>query len=97
MLTIDLDHLEEPQALKEKLLKDEYFETQMLFVSPSGEGLKWIIPIDLNRATHQEYFQAVSNYMAKVYEVTVDQMGKDVSRACFLPYDSEVYINPKYL
>ena len=97
LLTIDLDHLEETQELKKKLLKDEYFETQMLFVSPSGEGLKWIIPIDLNQATHQEYFQAVSNYMEKVYQVKVDQMGKDVSRACFLSYDSEVYINPKYL
>lgn len=97
LLTIDLDHLEETQALKEKLLKDEYFETEMLFVSPSGEGLKWIVPIDLRQAPHHEYFQAVSNYMKAAYGLTVDQSGKDISRACFLPHDSEVYINPKYL
>jgi len=79
------------------LLKDEYFETEMLFVSPSGDGLKWIIPIDITEATHQNFFQAIANYIREVYQLEVDKSGKDVSRACFLPHDPEAYINPKYL
>lgn len=97
LLTIDFDHLQDLETLKAKLLADEYFETEMLFISPSGDGLKWIIPIDLLKATHQEYFRAVSNYIRQTYGMPVDESGKDVSRACFLPYDPQVYINPKYI
>ena len=47
LLTIDFDHLDNLQELKTQLLNDEYFETEMLFTSPSGDGLKWIIRIDI--------------------------------------------------
>lgn len=97
LLTIDFDHIPDLQQLKNQLLLDEYFETEMLFVSPSGDGLKWIIPIDITEATHQNFFQAIANYIREVYRLEVDKSGKDVSRACFLPHDPEVYINPKYL
>jgi hypothetical protein len=97
LLTIDFDHLEHPQSLKEQLLSDEYFDTELLFVSPSGDGLKWIIPIDLTKATHQDYFKGISNYILHRYQVKIDASGKDISRACFLPHDAGVYINPKYI
>lgn len=97
LLTIDFDHIPNIQQLKNKLLNDEYFETELLFVSPSGDGLKWIIPIHITKTTHQNYFNAVANYIKEVYQQEVDKSGKDVSRACFLPFDPEVYINPKYL
>lgn len=97
LLTIDFDHIENLKLLKNKLLNDEYFETELLFVSPSGDGLKWIIPIDITESTHQNFFNAIANYIKEVYQLEVDKSGKDVSRACFLPSDPEVYINPKYL
>lgn len=97
LLTIDFDHIHNLQQLKNQLLNDEYFETEILFVSPSGDGLKWIIPIDITESTHQNYFNAVANYIKEVYQLEVDKSGKDVSRACFLPFDPEVFINPKYL
>ena len=97
LLTIDFDHIDNLQQLKNQLLNDEYFETELLFVSPSGDGLKWIIPIDINESTHQNYFKAIANYIKAVYQLEVDKSGKDVSRACFLPSDPEVFINPKYL
>ena len=78
------------EELRNKLLSDEYFETEMLFTSPSGDGLKWIIPIDLEEVNHQEYFKAVANYIQSTYGLEVDQSGKDISRACFLPYDPTV-------
>lgn len=96
LMTIDLDHLEYLEATKVVLLKDEYFETEMLFKSPSGDGLKWIIPIDLKQVTHQEYYTAVSNYLEQQYNIKVDASGKDISRACFLCYDPEAYINPRH-
>ena len=97
LLTIDFDDLPDPAALKERLLKDEYFETELLFRSPSGNGLKWIIPINLEQATHREYFESISNYILQTYHLPIDPSGKDISRACFLPHDPGVYINPKYI
>lgn len=97
LLTIDFDHISNIPELKNILLNDEYFETELMFVSPSGDGLKWIISIDLNVCSHKEWFLAVSNYLKATHNMEVDGSGKDVSRACFLPYDLEVYINPVYL
>ncbi len=97
LLTIDFDHIPNLQELKNQLLKDEYFDTELLFISPSGDGLKWIIPIDITASTHQNFFKAISAYIKKVHKQEVDKSGKDISRACFLPHDPNVFINPKYL
>jgi len=97
LLTIDFDHVQDITGLKAELLRDQYFETELLFVSPSGDGLKWVIPIDLTKAGHQNYFKAVANYIEQTYQLEVDQSGKDISRACFLPHDPHIFINPKYL
>ena len=97
LLTLDFDHVSNLQELRETLLQDRYFETELIFVSPSGDGLKWIIPIDLKECSHQDWFQAIAAYIKATYRLEVDKSGKDISRACFLPYDPKVYINPIYL
>ena len=38
--------------------------------------------------------RAVANYVRATYGIEVDKSGKDISRACFLPFDSKAYINP---
>ena len=96
LLTIDFDHLDNLQELKTQLLNDEYFETEMLFTSPSGDGLKWIIRIDILEVSHSEYFTAVANYIKQTYNIEVDQSGKDVSRACFLPYDPTAFLHKRH-
>lgn len=95
MLCVDFDHLESVETLFEQLLKDDYFDTLLMFRSPSGDGLKWIIPIDTAQAMHSDYFTAVANYILQTYGVEVDKSGRDISRACFLPHDPQAYINPK--
>lgn len=94
LLCLDFDHVEELNELKNRLLGDTMFETQLLFRSPSGDGLKWVIKIDKCNLSHSEYFSAVANYIKYTYNVEVDRSGRDVCRACFLPYDAEAYINP---
>ena len=97
LLCIDFDHLQNVDLLRNQLLQDEYFETQLLFVSPSGDGLKWIISINTAKASHSEFFAAVANYILQTYKVEVDKSGRDISRACFLPYDPQAFINPSNL
>ena len=97
LMCVDFDHLQSVDLLRKQLLQDEYFETQLLFVSPSGDGLKWIISIDTKQSTHSNYFAAVANYIQQTYGVEVDKSGRDISRACFLPHDPQAYINPRLL
>ncbi len=97
LLCIDFDHLQNLDSLRSQLLHDEYFDTQLLFRSPSGDGLKWVIEIDISQTPHADYFRAVANYLFQTYGVVADKSGKDISRACFLPHDLNCFINPKYL
>lgn len=97
LLCIDFDHVQDIYELKNRLLADEYFDTQLLFISPSGDGIKWIIQIDTATDTHANYFTAITNYIRQTHGIEVDKSGKDISRACFLSHDPCAYINPTYL
>ena len=106
LICLDFDHLSQStdfkgkdglELLKNALLDDEYFETELMFISPSGDGLKWIIKIDISTATHAQYFDAISNYVSQTYNLEIDKACRDISRACFLPHDPNAYINPLIL
>lgn len=97
LIVIDFDNLSDVENTRKQLLNDSELETQLLFISPSGNGLKWVIEVDLSLATHIQYFEGIKNYLLKSYNLEIDNSGKDVTRACFLPHDLEVYINPKHI
>jgi len=96
-LTIDFDHLTNICHLKNQLIKNNSFQTVLAFTSPSGDGLKWIIEIDIKAYSHLEWFNSISAFLKFNYHVEPDRSGKDVSRCCFLPYDPEAYINPELI
>ena len=97
LLCIDFDHIPDLNTLRNHLLQDDYFDTMLLFVSPSGDGLKWIIPIDTAATNHADYFHAISNYIKITYDIEIDKSCRDVSRACFLPHDPDAYISPSVI
>ncbi|WP_019038510.1 BT4734/BF3469 family protein [Psychroflexus tropicus] len=97
LLPLDFDHVDDVEDLRSKLLDDPSLETELLFVSPSGDGIKWVVSADTSQLSHKDYFRAVANYVQHTYKLTVDQSGKDTCRACFLPHDPHVFINSKYL
>jgi hypothetical protein len=97
LLTIDFDHVQDLNKLRASLLTDDYFETELLFFSPSGDGLKWIVSIDIDNYSHTDYFEGIRGYIATTYQLEIDKSGRDVARACFLAHDKNVFINPKYL
>ena len=101
VLCMDLDHVEDVDGLKRRLIADQLFETLMAFRSPSGDGLKWFIRTDLQKGAHRQWFDAVRNYlMSPAYGLSdrqADPSVRNESRACFLCYDPEVYVNPTLL
>jgi len=97
LMVIDFDHIGDLtaiQELKSKLLKDPYFDTILMFRSPSGDGLKWLINIDITRYTHRQWFDGVFHYVKHTYGLEIDKSGSDIARACFLCHDPQAYINP---
>lgn len=100
LIVIDIDDIELPEQVEATfnlLLTIPRLETQLLFRSPSGHGLKWIIQVVNNEGhTHEYFFNGVSNYL-KTFGIIADPSGKDICRACFLPHDPNAFINQKYL
>lgn len=100
VICLDFDHLgdiEQVSRTKLLLLEDPYFETLLLFTSPSGDGVKWVTYIDLVRCDYRTWYRALSNYLKQTYGLTADPTGVNISRACYLPHDPEVYVNPSVL
>jgi len=97
LLCIDFDNVGNVSDLKTKLLSDKLIETQMLFVSPSGNGLKWIISFDNEKFSQIIYFEGIKSYIKQTYCVQIDESCKDISRACYVCHDENVFINHKYL
>ena len=96
LLCIDLDGVEDVEGLKQLLTADGHFFTPLAFRSPSGNGVKWVIVIDLQKADHKTWFHAVRNYLLANYALTgkqVDSQCQNVSRACFLCHDPQAYVN----
>lgn len=96
ILCMDLDDIEDVEELKQKLIDDIHFDTLLLFVSPCGHGLKWFIAIDLDVCDHKTWFTSVRNYLMATYGLTdkqVDKSCSNVSKACYLSYDPDAFIN----
>jgi hypothetical protein len=97
LMVIDIDKIHEVELTRSTLLDDDQIPTEMLFVSPSGKGLKWIIKSFPEKYEHGYFFTAVSTYLKERYGIENDPSGKDIGRACFVCHDPYAYINPKYL
>ena len=100
LMVIDIDDLknyDEVESVFHQLLENRRLQTELLFRSPSGHGLKWFIRIVNNEGhDHRFFFLAVQNYL-KTLGIVVDPSGKDVSRSCYLPHDPAAFINKMYL
>ena len=110
LICFDFDHLTDVEASFNTLILDRYFPTLLLFRSPSGDGLKWVIsmreafshrapyfPNDNLITYHSFFFSAVAQYLRDVYGLTADEQCKDIARACFLPYDPNAYLSSNLL
>lgn len=96
LLCMDIDHYPKVEQLKQQLIDDPLFVTRMAFRSPSGNGLKWLVEIDLGKCGHREWFAAVRQYLMTRYGLSEQQADAHVgnpSRACFLCCDPDVYVN----
>lgn len=100
LLTLDFDALGGRVAeARAQLLADAALAPALalVFVSPSGDGLKAVLAADPrhDRATN---YQRLARHLTRRYGwgPTLDAKTADVSRACFLSYDPDAWLAPAY-
>ena len=91
LIQIDIDDIKDPESLKEIIKQDMY--TLICFTSPSGNGLKVLVSIDVESNTHLENFKSLERYYKEKYDITIDPSTKDVSRLCFVSWDEKTFVN----
>ncbi|MGM0944685.1 MAG: CRISPR-associated primase-polymerase type B [Bacteroidota bacterium] len=98
---IDIDHISENgmeiNILRNKLKQDQRVE--LLFASPSGDGLKVLFKIDpkiTDSAYYASFYKAFCIQLDQDYQLgaALDHKTHDVSRCCFVSFDPEAFYNP---
>ena len=103
-ICLDFDHLKDVEATFRQLKEDQYFDTLLLFRSPSGDGLKWVISFTDSYFRYGNDGESLGEYQERFfislynhYDVEVDKHCRNLSRACFLPHDPDAFLNPSLL
>ena len=88
---LDYDNCSDLNQLKNEVNNDNF--TFCSFVSPSGNGLKVLVKIPFvdNDEDYKSFYLELQKHYNR-YGVT-DESTKDISRASFVSYDSELYLN----
>jgi len=92
-IILDLDKLTKEQLSYAFKRASSTPYTFAAFISPSGNGLKIIVPVNSTAEHHKLAFQQVCDYYEQALQLVVDPSGKDVSRLCFMSYDPDCYRN----
>lgn len=106
----DFDHIDFDAiaTLRLRLIADPLLHTVLLFLSPSGDGLKWVVQSPITEQlgldnnylrpkeiaeNHSCIYKMLASYVGFTYDIRPDATS-DVARACYLPYDPNCYYKP---
>lgn len=99
LVIIDIDHLSELgyslDDLKERLSQDKESGVRLVFVSPSGDGLKVVCKVSstiTDKDSYKEVYNSLRYYINSKYGDIVDKSGSDISRLCLLCQDKTARI-----
>lgn len=95
LVVLDIDNIDSDtiKKLKDQLIDNVYVEAA--FTSPSGKGVKIIVPVNTGPEHHLAAFLHLQKTFESKYCLKVDDSGKDLARLCFISYDSDIYENPQ--
>lgn len=92
---VDFDKVSHLADTKFALKQDRY--TAACFISPSGNGLKVIVRVAgiTTPEQHKAFYEPLAEHYRSKYglHLNLDESGKDVSRLCFVSWDSDLYVN----
>lgn len=92
IMVLDIDKVgENATHVRNSAAKIEY--SFAAFVSPSGSGVKVFVKTDATPQNHEQIFNYLSDFYEVELSVSIDRTGKDLTRACFISYDQDLYLN----
>lgn len=94
ILCIDIDHKSETELLKIMGMLVNVPWILAYFRSPSGDGLKVLVKSSVR--TVQDYencYAQLIDIFRQSFQCDVDESCKEYSKACYMSYDPELYIN----
>ena len=89
IVCLDLDNIEDLDATKARLEGQKHILA--VFVSPSGNGLKVLVPILGGFQTH---WRALAHHMESEYQLKADEARKDVVGLCYASHDPAIWVAP---
>lgn len=89
LMVLDFDKVENPTTFKNELIETNLF--MMLFISPSGNGVKGVIKIP--KSTQEEHSKIFKSFEDEYQLKYLDVGGSNVDRVCFESYDKDLYVN----
>ena len=91
LMCLDIDHIENPEQLKDQCKKLNYVFSA--FVTPSGKGLKVLIKTNATAENYREIELKVATAFQHDTGAIRDNHCKDIARIQFVSYDPNIYIN----
>ena len=93
MVVLDIDKLSKEQLTNAKALASQSPYTFASFTSPSGNGLKIFVRVNSSQENHKDAFLALQKYYEELLALPIDKSGKDVTRLCFVSFDTDLFLN----
>lgn len=81
-------HDKRQQAIE---IDDDFFTTHLVYTSPSGRGLKWVVSVEPNSHSYKEIYEWLLDHVITTYGMKADSSTKDLSRVCFLCHDINAF------
>ena len=93
MVVLDIDKLTKEQLTNAKALASQSPYTFASFTSPSGNGLKIFVKVNSSQENHKDAFLELQKYYEELLALPIDKSGKDVTRLCFVSFDTDLFLN----
>jgi hypothetical protein len=92
-IILDIDKLSQTDLQNAKHTANQCEYTYASFISPSGNGLKILVKVDIKKEDHKETFLAIQKHYETLLNQEIDKSGKDITRLCFYSFDDNLYQN----
>lgn len=99
LVCLDFDHIgttEQVEEMKQKIAQETELDPVLLFVSPSGDGLKVVVNVRQEIRDDKDFkqaFKSLRRFCQERLNLKPDESRKDISGLCYLPYDGEAVLN----
>ena len=98
LVCMDFDHLPEDKLTEIRARIAEDPHVFAMFTSPSGVGLKVVVPVEPKPEQHRAQFDALKDHFNTLLapyggEVKADKIARALSQLCFVSHDPDLYTN----